>query len=365
MSTNSSEDKLLKSPFNPEQPELPKKKYHIAWQGNGTNFLSAITKKDIEKGRAEQISLFGKEEGYNKPVRVVEGEVLYILPPGMKESGRTTQVMRYITSKYTEAYKQAYTPEEKEQARYVELTVKEISGKFKMTDPKAIKAMASAEIDIIAEMWVEWFEYVYYDDGQTNKKKKSLNKEHHRLRLIGYVTETVPAGQEEKSKAQLFKRGKLRVRIDEDFAKYLQNRYIMAIPDNFYAIVPKKNPCSVAFYDKIMTHYRSNVGKSNQNIIKVKTLVDRTDLPRYEDIAVKGEINRRIFTPFERDMDALQELELIKKWDYCKPNGIPLTKAERQKMTYQQFISYDIFFLMPDDYPAMTPMPLPAGEENQ
>ena len=114
-----------------------------------------------------------------------------------------------------------------------------------------------------------------------------------------------------------------------------------------------------------MTHYRSNIGKPNQNIIKVKTLLDMTDIPRYEEIAEKGEINRKIFARFERDMDNLQELGLIKKWDYCKPNGVPLAQDERKKMTYKQFISYDVYFIMPDDYPTMKPIAIEEPPESQ
>ena len=64
-------------------------------------------------------------------------------------------------------------------------------------------------------------------------------------------------------------------------------------------------------------------------------------------------------------MDNLQELGLIKRWDYCKPNGVALTQAERKKMTGTQFESYDIYFEMPDDYPAMKPIAIEEPTENQ
>lgn len=356
-----------KDPAFLEQTELPKQKHHLSYQGKGINQLSAITQRKVEESaRAQQISLFSKEEGYNKPVRVVSGDVIYTLSNNAcVVSGRTIQVIRYLIQKFTEQDLQAYTPEEKELARQVELTIKETGKKFRMNNATAIKSMLTTQLLTVGEIWAEWLEYVYYEDGKTGTKRRSVNKEHYKTRLIGGIKETVPAGQDANSEPQLFKRGKVTVRIDVDFAKYLQNSYMMAINDNFYAIAPKKNPYSVAFYDKIMTHYRSNIGKPNQNIIKVKTLLDMTDIPQYEEIAGKGRTNQLMFTPFERDMDNLQELGLIKKWDYCKPNGVPLTKAERQKMTGKQFESYDIYFIMPDDYPAMKPIAIAEPTESQ
>ena len=361
-----STDKKI-SPSLLEQSKQPKQKHHLSYQGKGINQLSAITQRKVqESAKAQQIELFSKEEGYNKPVRVVSGDVIYTLSNNAcVVSGRTIQVIRYLIQKFTEQDLQAYTPEEKELARNVELTIKEVGNKFQMNNATAIKSMLTLQLLTASEMWAEWIEHVYYEDGKTGKKKRSVNKEHYRTRLIGGIKETVPAGQDANSEPQLFKRGKVTVRIDVDFAKYLQNSYIMAINDNFYAISPKKNPYSVAFYDKIMTHYRSNIGKPNQNIIRVKTLLDMTDIPHYEEIAGKGRTNQLMFTPVERDMDNLQELGLIKSWDYCKPNGVPLTKAERKKMTGTQFESYDVYFEMPDDYPAMKPIAIEEPPEIQ
>lgn len=368
MSTNNNDNPLKnKASFKPEQPELPKKDYHLTWQGNGVNQITAITQKKVEQARAEQISLFGKEEGYNKPVRVVSGEVEYTISNrDCVFTGRTWQVLLYLTSKFTEQALHSYTKEDRDKARYVELAIKEISQKFELTNLTSIREMVTRELFTISEIWAEWYEYIYYDDDKTGKKKRSVDKEHFKTRLIGLIKETTPAGEDAKSKPQIFKRGKVTVRIDEDFAKYLENSYEMAVNDKFYSIVPKKNPYSVALCHRLMTHYRKNRGKPNQNIIRVKNLLQFTDIPRYEDIAEKGRINQLIFEPFERDMDKLQELGLIKFWDYCKPNGVHLTQAERQKMTGKQFESYDVYFEMPDEYPTIQALPpLPPEEDIQ
>ena len=50
-----------------------------------------------------------------------------------------------------------------------------------------------------------------------------------------------------------------------------------------------------------------NLGKLNENVISVKTLIDACpNFPTYEDVmGGAGQISKRIINPFERDMDSL------------------------------------------------------------
>ena len=79
-----------------EQSKQPKRKHHLTWQGKGINQLSAVTQRKVtESAKAQQIELFSKDEGYNKPVRVVSGDVIYTLSnKACVVSGRTIQVIR-------------------------------------------------------------------------------------------------------------------------------------------------------------------------------------------------------------------------------------------------------------------------------
>lgn len=365
--------------------------YSPAFQGKAINALSSISTNAVKekavkqwqaeqskKPKAEQQSLF-PGEGYNTPVQIVRGDVLFTVPPWAGFTGRTTQVTLFIIEKFTKAVFQSrfLTPEERKACRTVDLFIKEVAKKFDMSDPKAIRAMLNTELNVLWELSAEWMEYVYAKDEKTGKKIKPQEITHFKERFIDKVGETIPvtgdtvpaikepgSAEEKAVKKDFFKKGKATVRLTEGIAEYLQNSYIFNIPDNFYKIQPKKNPYSVAFYHEALTCYRNNMNKPKSNakesnakekeefvIIKVATLLAKTDIPKYSDIAKKGEINRRIFTKFERDMDNLQELGLIKKWDYCKTNGVQLTQDERNKMTGKQFEGYNVKITMPDNYP--------------
>lgn len=374
--------------------------YSPSFQGKAINAFSSISpsavkekaveqwkKEQSKKPIAEQQSLF-PGEGYKTPVLLVRGEVLFTVPPWVVFTGRTIQVIRYIIEKFTKAVFQSrfLTPEERKACRTVELTIKEVGKKFDMSDPKAIRAMLNTEINALYEVSAEWMEYVYVRDEKTGKKIKPQEATHFTARLIGKKADTVPitgdtvpvVGEKlpaeiENKKADFFKRGKATVTLTEEMAEYLQNSYIFHIADNFYKIQPKKNPYSVAFYDEIITCYRNNMNKIKDNakeqeentvIIKVVTLLAKTDIPKYEDIAKDGRVNQKIFAKLERDMDKLQELGLIEKWRYCKTNGVELSMAEKEKMTYKQFEKYNVKVTMPDNYPRFNTISEEPTEES-
>lgn len=361
-------------------------KYSPTFQGKAINAFSSLTTNAIrekavaqwkaeqsKKPKAEQQSLF-PGEGYKKPVILVRGDIMYTVPPWAVITGRTIQVIRYITSKFTKASFQSrfLPPEARKASRTIELTIKEVSEVFGMKDPKAVKAMLNTELSVLWEVKAEWIEYIYVRDENTGKKVKPQEATHFTTRFIGGIGEPTPVDENnmpvidenaQREEKDFFKRGKVKIILEEKLAEYLENSYIFHIADNFYKIQPKKNPYSVAFYDEIITCYRSNMNNTDKDtdnvIIKVLTLLNKTDIPKYGEIAVKGEINRRIFKPFERDMKNLQELGLIKGWDYCKTNGVKLTLDERKKMTHKQFISYNVEVIMPSNYPRYNTLPSP------
>ena len=369
--------------------------YSPSFQGKAINAFSSISpsavkekaieqwkKEQSKKPIAEQQSLF-PGEGYKTPVLLVRGEVLFTVPPWVVFTGRTIQVIRYIIEKFTKAVFQSrfLTPEERKACRTVELTIKEVGKKFEMSDPKAIRAMLNTEINALYEVSAEWMEYVYVKDEKTGKKIKPQEATHFTARLISKKADTLPitgdkvpaVGEKlpaeiENKKADFFKRGKATVTLTEEMAEYLQNSYIFHIADNFYKIQPRRNPYSVAFYDEIITCFRSNMNnpenkEKDKVIIKVLTLLAKTDIPKYEDIAKEGRVNQKIFAKLERDMKKLEELGLIEEWSYCKTNGVELSKEEKEKMTYKQFEKYNVKVTMPKDYPRFnTISEEPTGE---
>ena len=121
------------------------------------------------------------------------------------------------------------------------------------------------------------------------------------------------------------------------FYGILKQYPIMRLPTEYFKIKAKRNPNSTYFLRKISELKNMNSTGTNEDIISVQTLLDSTDeLPKYEDIAAKGQIDQRIITPFERDLDALSN---IIKWEYCHSKGTPLTDAELINMDYSLFSS--------------------------
>lgn len=125
--------------------------------------------------------------------------------------------------------------------------------------------------------------------------------------------------------------------FSEPFYGILKQYPIMRLPTSYFKIKAKRNPNSTYFLRKISELKNMNCTGTNEDIISVQTLLDSTgELPRYEDIASKGQIDQRIIKPFERDLDALSDTI---KWEYCHSKGVPLTDTELASMDYALFSS--------------------------
>lgn len=121
------------------------------------------------------------------------------------------------------------------------------------------------------------------------------------------------------------------------FYGVLKQYPIMRLPTGYFKLNSKRNPNSAYFLRKISELKNMNTTGSNEDIISVQTLLSSTDeLPKYEDIASTGRIDQRIITPFERDLNALNN---ILTWEYCHSKGLPLTDAELANMDYTLFSS--------------------------
>ena len=120
------------------------------------------------------------------------------------------------------------------------------------------------------------------------------------------------------------------------FFQMLLSYPVMPYPAQLQTINNKRNPNSYYLLRKIAEHKNMNIGKKNEDIIAVKTLLAvAPNIPSYEEVMVGNKhITERIITPFERDMDAL---EATLKWYYCHSNNTPLTDEELQELSYSTF----------------------------
>ena len=132
------------------------------------------------------------------------------------------------------------------------------------------------------------------------------------------------------------KRGIITFSIPAPFAQILKGYPIMPYPAQLWRINQKRNPNSYYFLRRIAEHKNMNIGKKNEDIISVKTLLSASPyLPKRADVAKAGrQLKQRIIDPFERDMDELEETLI---WEYCHSNNTPLTDEELQNFSYELF----------------------------
>jgi hypothetical protein len=103
----------------------------------------------------------------------------------------------------------------------------------------------------------------------------------------------------------------------DSFKHSESGRYMfMYFPHEALRMNINSNPYTYWLARKIAEHKRMNLGKPNEDVIGVQTLLGACpNYPTYAEVmAGDGAINRRIIEPFERDMDALNT---SLKWNYA------------------------------------------------
>ena len=95
-----------------------------------------------------------------------------------------------------------------------------------------------------------------------------------------------------------------------------------------------------ALYGKIQEHKNMNIGKKNENIISVKTLLDAASgIPTYDEVMKKNRaINENIIEPFQENMNALAPMIT---WEYCNIDGTSLYNTNSE-IDYQTFINLNV-----------------------
>jgi len=136
--------------------------------------------------------------------------------------------------------------------------------------------------------------------------------------------------------AKGIKNGIINFSFGSTFFSLLKGYAVMHYPAPLYRINGKRNPYSYALGRKITEHKNMNAGKRNEDIIAVKTLLKVCEgLPSKKEVAdTDRAFTRRIIDPFERDLNALED---ILTWEYCHRNGTPLTAEELEVFSYETF----------------------------
>ena len=136
--------------------------------------------------------------------------------------------------------------------------------------------------------------------------------------------------------------------FSDAFYEYLvkTKRFFNEISKEFYKIDLQRHSNSqnilLKYYDR---------RRQNSNILSVKTLLACCSYPSYESIKATGEVDRKIISAFEDDLDYLVNFFT---WSYCHANGRPRTLDEIMReyergLSYSEFINLNVIIAWKDE----------------
>lgn len=195
----------------------------------------------------------------------------------------------------------------------IALSLEEYMEKRGLKDKKEARKQATDDLETLFNATISFKE----------KRKRGQEQDFHDVRIID---------------SKGIRKGIINVSFGTTFYNILLGYPIMPYPAQLWTLNSKRNPNSFYLLRKIAEHKNMNVGKKNEDIIAVKTLLAvAPNLPSYDEVMnTDRALNRRIIEPFERDMDALED---TLTWTYCHSNNTPLTDEELSSMSYDTFTS--------------------------
>jgi hypothetical protein len=278
--------------------EREKSTFSTIRQGTATNALTKI------KPSTKRNTIIDTITG---TATITQGNLSITIPDFTKLTGfrtSTYQLLDALTVALTETG--AKSP-------VVALSLEEYMKKRGLKDKKEARKQVTDDLETLFNAKISFKE----------KRKKGQEQDFHDIRIID---------------SKGIRKGIITVTFGTAFYNILLGYPIMPYPAQLWELNSKRNPNSFYLLRKIAEHKNMNVGKKNEDIIAVKTLLAVAPyLPSYEEVMnTDRAISRRIIEPFERDMDALED---TLTWTYCHSNNTPLTDEELSSMSYDTFIS--------------------------
>lgn len=278
--------------------EREKSTFSTIRQGTATNALTKI------KPSTKRNTIIDTITG---TATITQGNLSITIPDFTKLKGfrtSTYQLLDALTVALTETG--AKSP-------VVALSLEEYMKKRGLKDKKEARKQVTDDLETLFNATISFKE----------KRKKGQEQDFHDIRIID---------------SKGIRKGIITVTFGTVFYNILLGYPIMPYPAQLWELNSKRNPNSFYLLRKIAEHKNMNVGKKNEDIIAVKTLLAVAPyLPSYEEVMnTDRAISRRIIEPFERDMDALED---TLTWTYCHSNNTPLTDEELSSMSYDTFIS--------------------------
>lgn len=281
----------------PAPARIEQQAYSTIRQGTSTN---ALTKFRAITGQTATI------DSVTGTATIKQGNFTLTIPnyeqlAGLKTS--TYQLLDAITVALTESGAKSPT---------VILPLSEYMKRRGLKDRKEAKNQAKADMEILRQASFTWEE----------KRGKNTNS----FTFVNLA-----------DSGEIRRNGDIVFTYGNTFYNVLLGYPVMPYPSQLQTLNSKRNPNSYYFLRKIAEHKNMNIGKKNEDIIAVKTLLAVAPfIPSYDEVMQsKGRaLTRQIIEPFERDLDALEE---TLSWTYCHSNNAPLTDEELATLSYDVF----------------------------
>ncbi len=146
--------------------------------------------------------------------------------------------------------------------------------------------------------------------------------------------------------------GYIRMNIAKSFSDYL-----IGLPMNQYPIallgLDERNPNAYNIGLQLSYHFNldNNIGKGTAQLLKVKTILQYTDLPSIEEVRAKSRSwVERVKESLEKALESLVGCGLLESWEYCHSKGVPLTDKEAGELIniYEEWIDTLVKYTLKD-----------------
>jgi ElaB/YqjD/DUF883 family membrane-anchored ribosome-binding protein len=270
--------------------------FHTIQQGEMTNRLSKI------KVKPQEVDLFGDMTLNDKDFKLV-----------IKNYNELTRGLEQSTLQLLDTLGIVATQNGQDKETLVILPLKEYMEMRGLKDIKSAREQVVQDLDTLFNARISF-------------KDKTKSKRHG-----GDFADIRIIQRQEISKGIIY------CRFGEDFYKVYRSYTIMPYHKEGLKFNGNNNPNSYYFHRRISEHKNMNIGKSNENIIGVETLLKASpNIPTLQDLNIP-QVSKRIINPFIRDMDELTERGIL-KWHFIGDKGLQIEEPD----TYNEFITANI-----------------------
>lgn len=279
----------------------PEKDYMTIKQGKETNELTRVLPG------SGQVDI----DSISKTAKISRGSVSIVIPDYNTLKSANTNFIATSTWQLLDALTIAYTNGQRSSDGAVRLPLSEYMDMRGISSVNKAREQVNRDLDVLFNASYSWM-----FDGKKDYIDKHLISE------------------------KGIRNGVIIVKFTDFMVDVLGKSPVMSYPMVLLKKSSNRAPNAYPLGRKLSEHKNMNIGKPNENIVAVKTLLQVCPtIPSYEVVRTSKDsrhVTKRIIKPFE---DALDDLDEILTWNYCHSNGQPLSKDELESMDWKVFSS--------------------------